>query len=155
VRTLCGDNTVEMNFDRDHVHGGGTSIPGIGDVIAANGKASANGIGLLRVIVDAHVSVRGVFALVGLNIVSSDEDDHVGAVANARDALGKATKFDRVGLAPEFFEFGVDKKMAHFHEGAGVGVEDGIENFPRESPTRCLFCREWAAGDVVVNMDAC
>jgi hypothetical protein len=45
--------------------------------------------------------------------------------------------------------------MVHFHEGAGVGVENGIENFPRELPTRCLFCREWAAGDVVVNMDAC
>ncbi len=85
----------------------------------------------------------------------SDEDDHVGAIANARDALGKATKFNHVGLAPEFFVFGVDKKMTHFYEGAGVGVEDGIENFPRELPTRCLFCHEWAAGDVVVNMDVC
>ncbi len=153
--SLCGDNAIEMNFDRDHVHGGGTAIPGIGDAIAANGKASAIGIGLLRAIVDPHASIRDIFALVDQDVISSDEDDHVGAVANAGDALGKATKFDCVQLSPEFFVFGVDKKMAHFHEGACVGIEDGIENFPRELPTRCLFCCEWAAGDVVVNMDAC
>jgi hypothetical protein len=144
-----------MNFDCDHVHGGGTAIPGIGDAIATNGKASAIGIGLLRVIVDAHASICDVFALVDWDVVSSDEDYRVGAVANAGDALGKATEFNRVGLAPEFFVFGVDEKMAHFHEGTGVGVEDGTENFLRELPTRCLFCREWAAGDVIVNMDAC
>jgi hypothetical protein len=155
ARTFCGNNAVEMNFDHDHVHSGGTAIPGISDVIAANGKASAIGIGLLRAIVDAHASVCDVFALVDRDIVSSDEGDHVGAVANAGDALGKATKFDCVGLAPEFFVFGVDKKMVHFHESAGVGVEDSIENFLRELPTRCLFCHEWAASDVVVNMDAC
>jgi hypothetical protein len=65
------------------------------------------------------------------------------------------TKFDCVELAPEFFVLGVDEKMAHFHEGAGVGDEDGIENFPRELLTRSLVRREWAAGDVLVNMDAC
>ncbi len=153
--TLGGDDAVEMNFDRDHVNGGGTAIPGIGDAIAANGKVSAIGIGLLRTIVDAHTSIRDVFASVDWDVVLSDEDDHVGAVANARDALGKVTKFDHVGLAPEFFVFGVDEKVAHFHEGAGVGVEDGIENFQWESPTRSLVCREWATSDVVVNMDAC
>jgi hypothetical protein len=45
--------------------------------------------------------------------------------------------------------------VVHFHEGASVGVEDGIENFARELPTRSLMHCEWAAGDVVVNMDAC
>jgi hypothetical protein len=153
--TLCGDNAVEMNFDRDHVHGGGTKIPRIGDAIAANGKASVIGIGLLRAIVDAHASVRDVFVSVDPDVVLSDDDDCVGAIANAKNALGNVTKFDCVGLAPEFFVFGVDKKMVHFHEGAGVGVEDGIENFPRELPTRCLFCHEWVAGDVIVKMDAC
>ncbi len=156
MRTFCGDNAaVEMNFDHDHVHGGGTTIPGIGDAIAANCKASAIGIGLLSAIVDAHAYVRDVFVLVDWDIISSDEDNRVDVVANAGDALGKATKFNHVGLAPEFFVFGVEEKMAHFHEGAGVGVKDGTENFPRELPTRCLFCHEWAAGDVVVNMDAC
>jgi hypothetical protein len=143
-----------MNFD-DHVNGGSTAIPGIGDAIAANGKAGAIGIGLFRVLVDAHASISDVFASVDRDVVSSDEDDHVGAINNARDALGKATKFNCVGLAPEFFVFGVDKKMALFHEGAGVLVEDGIENFPRILPTRCLFCYEWATGDVVAHMDAC
>jgi hypothetical protein len=36
-----------MNVDRDHVNGGGTTIPGIGDAIAANIKVSAIGISLL------------------------------------------------------------------------------------------------------------
>ncbi len=144
-----------MNFDHDHVNGGGATIPRIGDATAANGKASAIGIGLLRVIFDTHLSVGDVFGLVDQDVVASDEDDCVGTVANARDALGKATEFDCVGLAPEFFVLGVDKKVAHFHEGAGVGVEDGIENIPWELSTRSLVCREWAAGDVVVNMDAC
>jgi hypothetical protein len=106
-------------------------------------------------IVDAHTSIRDVFALVDWNVVSSDEDNCVGAVANAGDALDKATAFDCVGLAPEFFVLGLEKKVAHFHEGASVGVEDGIENFLWELPTRSLVCREWAASDVVVNMDAC
>ncbi len=104
-----------MNFDRDHVNGGATTIPGIGDVIAANGKASAIGIGLLRTIVDTHVSVHDVFASVDRDAIASDEDGHIGAIANTGDALGKATKFDYVGLAPEFFILEVDKKVAHFH----------------------------------------
>ncbi len=85
----------------------------------------------------------------------SNEDNRVGALANAWDALGKATDFDCVGLAPEFFVHGVDKKVVHFHEGASVGVEDSIENFLRELPTRSLMHREWVASDVIVHMDAC
>jgi hypothetical protein len=144
-----------MNFDRDHVDGGGTAIPGIDDAIASNGKASAIGIGLLRRIVNAHTSVCVVFASVDQDVILSDEDDRAGAIANAGDALGKATKFDHVGFSPEFFVLGVDKKVAHFNEGTGFGVEDSVENSPRELPTRSLVCREWAAGDVVVNIDAC
>ncbi len=101
---------------------------------------------LLRTIVEAHASICDVFASVDWDVVWSHEDDRVGAVANAGDTLGKATKFDCVGLAPEFFVLGVD---------AGVGVEVGIENLPWESPTRSLICCEWAAGDVIVNLDAC
>ncbi len=112
--TFCGDDAVEVNFDRDHVNGGGTAIPRVGDEIAANGEVSAIGIGLLRRIVDAHASVREVFASVDQDVVSSDEDYCVGAFANAGDALGKATEFDCVELAPEFFVLGVDKKVAHF-----------------------------------------
>ncbi len=59
--TLCGDDTVEMNLDCDHVDGGGTGIPGIlGDAIAANGEASAIGISLLRMIVDTHPSIGDI-----------------------------------------------------------------------------------------------
>ncbi len=136
-----------MNFDRDHVNGGGTTIPGIGDAIATNGEASAIGIGLLRTIVDAHTSVHDIFASVDWDAILPDEDNCVGAIANTKDALGKGTKFDCVGLAPEFFVLG--------HEDASVGVEDGIENFPRELLTRSLVCHVWAAGDVVVNIFAC
>jgi hypothetical protein len=142
-----------MNLDCDHVDGGGTAIPGIGDAIAANGDVSAIGIGLLRTIVDAHAPVCDVFASVNWDVVSSNEDDRVGALANAWDALGKVTEFDCVGLDPEFFVLTVDKKVVHFHEGTSVSVEDGIENFARELPTS-LMRHEWAAGNVVVNMDA-
>ncbi len=86
--TFCGDNVVEVNFDRDHVNGGGTAIPGVGDAIAANGEASVIGISLLRTIADAHASICDVFLLVDWDIVSSDEDYCVCACANARDALG-------------------------------------------------------------------
>ncbi len=143
-----------MNLDCDHVNGGGTAIPGIGDAIAAIGEASVIGIGLLRTIVDAHAPVFDVFAYVDRNVVSSNEDDLFGAFANAWNALGKATKFNCVGLVPEFFVVRVDKKLAHFHEGASVGVEDSVKNFARILPTRSLMHREWAASYVVVNMDA-
>jgi hypothetical protein len=145
-----------MNFDHDHVNGGGAGIPGIGDAIAANGEASVIRIGLLRTIVDAHTPVRDVFVSVDWDVLLSNEDDCVGALANARDALGKTIKFnDCVGLALEFFVLGVVKKVAHFHEGTSISIEDSIENFPRELPTRSLICCEWVASDVVVNMDAC
>ncbi len=153
--TLCGDNAVEMNLDCDQVNGGGTAIPGIGNAIAANGEASAIGICLLRTIVDAHAPICDVFELVDWDVILSNEDNRAGALANAWDALGKASKFDCVGLISEFFVLGVDKKEVHFHEGARVGVEDGIKNFLRELPTRSLMRHEWAAGDVVVNMGAC
>jgi hypothetical protein len=87
-----------MNFDHDHVNSRGTAIPGIGDAIAANDKASAIGIGLLRTIVEKHGSIHDVFALVDRDVVLSDEDDCVGAIANAGASLGKATKFNCVGL---------------------------------------------------------
>jgi hypothetical protein len=153
VCTLCGDDAVEVNLNCDHVDGGGTAIPGIGDAIAVNLEASAIWISLLRMIVDAHVPVCDVFVS-DRDVVLSNEGNCVGALANARDALGKATEFDCVGLAPEFFVLGVDKKVAHFHEGTSVSVEDGIENFARELQTRSLMHHEWAARDVIVNMDA-
>jgi hypothetical protein len=148
VCTLCGDNAVEMNLDCDHVDGGDTAIPGIGDAIVANSEASAIGIGLLRMIVDAHAPVCDVFASVDWDVVLSNEDNHVGALANAWDALGKATEFDYIGLATEFFVLGDE-------ENTSASAEDGVENFARELPTRGLIHCEWAACDVVVNMDAC
>ena len=81
-----------MNLDCDHVSSGGTAIPGIGDAIATDGEASAIGIGLLRTIVDAHVPIRDVFVLVDWDVVLSNKDNCVGALANAWDALGKVTK---------------------------------------------------------------
>ncbi len=77
--TLCGDDAVEMKFDHDHVNGGGTTIPRICDAIATNGKASAIGIGLFRAIVDTYASVRDIFASVDRDILTSDEDDPIGA----------------------------------------------------------------------------
>ncbi len=71
------------------------------------------------------------FLSVDWDIIFSNVDDHVGALANAWDALGKATKFDCEQLAPEFFVLGVDKKVAYFHEGASVSVEEGIANLSR------------------------
>jgi hypothetical protein len=112
--TFCGVDAVEVNFDRDHVNGGCTAVPGVGDAIAVNGEASAIGVGLLRAIVDAHASICDIFLSIDWDIVSSDEDYCVVACANARDALGQATKFDCVGLAPEFFVLGVDEKVVHF-----------------------------------------
>jgi hypothetical protein len=61
-----------MNFDHDHVNGGGTAIPGIGYAIVPNGEASAIKIGLLRTIVDARASIPDVFALVDRDVVLSD-----------------------------------------------------------------------------------
>jgi hypothetical protein len=131
---FCGDDAAEVNFYHDHVNGGGTAMPGVSDAFATNGEASGIRIGLLRMIVDAHASVCDVFLSVDWDIILSHEDYCVGACADARDALGQATEFNCVGLAPEFFVLGVDEKVAHFHEGAGVVIEDGMEKFLRKSP---------------------
>jgi hypothetical protein len=115
--TLCVDNAVEVNLDCDHVDSGGTAIPGISDATATIGEASAIRIGLLRTIVDTHAPVCNFFVLANGDVVSSNEDNFVGALANDWDALGKGTEFNHLGLAPEFFVLGVDDKVAHFHEG--------------------------------------
>jgi hypothetical protein len=58
-----------MNLDCDHVNGGGTAIPSIGDAIATDCEVSAVGIGLLRTIVDAHVPIHDVFTSVDWDVI--------------------------------------------------------------------------------------
>jgi hypothetical protein len=42
--------------------------------------------------------------------------------------------------------------MTHFHEGAGVGVEDSVEDFPGESSLHCLMCSELVPCDVCMDV---
>ncbi len=49
--TLGQDDTVEVEFNRDHVHSGRTAVSGEVDSVAANGEARAIGVILFRAIV--------------------------------------------------------------------------------------------------------
>jgi hypothetical protein len=119
--TLCGNNAVETNLDCDHVGSGGNPIPGIHDAFAADSEASAIGICLFTMIVDAHAPVCDVVRLVDQNVVLFNEDDRVGALTNAWDALGKVTGFDCVGLAPGSLYLGLMRRW-HISMRAPVSV---------------------------------
>ena len=105
------------------------TIAGVGDMIATNGESSVVRDSLFGSLIDADVAICNIFALLEWDIILSSENNCVGAIACTWDALGKATKFGCVGLAPQFLVLGVDEKVAHFHVHASVIVEDSIENF--------------------------
>jgi hypothetical protein len=142
-----------MNFDSDHVDGRGATVAGIGDGVSSDCESRAIGISFLGLIVYAHTSVRDILSSLEWYIVLSDEYNCVGACALAGDALGKAAEFCCVGLAPKIFVFGVDEEVAHFHECACFGIEDGIENLAREVALRCLLGRECLARDLIVGVE--
>ncbi len=66
------------------------------------------------------------------DVVALDEDSGVGAFADIRDALSKPGKFSGVQFAPKFLILRVGKKVSHFHELAGVLVENCIEEVSGE-----------------------
>jgi hypothetical protein len=85
------------------------------------------------------------------DLIALDEDNCVGAFADARDALQQTGKFLGVQFTPEFFVLGVDEEVPHFHELAGGFVEDVLEHVGGE----LLACRAKWCDDVACDVAMC
>ena len=76
-----------MEFDGDHVNGGRADIATNLDEFAANCMLCAVGVVLFRAVVYTDTGIGGVAAAIGRDLFVFDEDNCVGAFADAGDAL--------------------------------------------------------------------
>jgi hypothetical protein len=76
-----------MEFDRDHINGGHANIAENVDEVATDCNLCAVGVFLFGVVVYTDASVGGVTAAIDRDLFALDEDNCVGAFADARDAL--------------------------------------------------------------------
>lgn len=143
-----------MEFDGDNVNSGCAYLSESVDEVAANCKSCAVGVFLFAAVVDTDAGVGGVTAAIGRDLVTLDEDNCVGALADAGDTLRETGKFLGVQFAPKFFVLGVDEEVMHFHELACGFVKDGLEHVRWElSACRAARCDDVAC-DVAVCGDA-
>ncbi len=96
VCTLGRDDTVEVELDRDHVNGGRSAVSGDVESVTANGESLAIGVILFGTIVCTDASICDVLELFEWDFFVCDEDDGVGAFADAGNALGQAAKFSSI-----------------------------------------------------------
>ena len=76
-----------MKFDGDHVDGGRAEVAKDVDEVATNCKSCAVGVFLFGAVVDTDAGVGGIVAAIGRDLFALDEDNCVGAFADAGDAL--------------------------------------------------------------------
>ncbi len=76
-----------MEFDRDHVDSGHADIAKNVVEVAANCKLCAVGVILFGAVVYTDAGIGGAAAAIGRDLITLDEDNCVGAFADARDAL--------------------------------------------------------------------
>ncbi len=85
-----------MELDHDHVDGGRSAVSGDVESVTANGELQAIGVILFGTIVCTDVSICDVLESFEWDFVACDEDDGVGAFADAGNALGQAAKFSSI-----------------------------------------------------------
>ncbi len=76
-----------MEFDGDHVDGGHADIAKNVDEVAADCKSCVVGVFLLGAVIYTDAGVGGVAAVIGGDLFTLDEDNCVGAFADAGDDL--------------------------------------------------------------------
>ena len=89
-----------MEFDGDHVDSGSADIAENMDEVAAVCKLCAVGVILFGAVVYTDVGVGGVAAAIGRDLIALDEDNCVGAFADAKDALRQTGNFLGVRFTP-------------------------------------------------------
>ncbi len=125
-----------MEFYSDHIKGGRADVAENVDEVDAECNLHAVGVFLFGAVVDTDAEVGGVAAVIGRDLFALDEDNCVGAFADAGDAL-QTGKFLCVQFAPEFFVLGVDEEVTHFHELACGFAKDGLEHAGGELSAPC------------------
>ncbi len=90
-----------MEFDGNSVDGGCADNAKNVDEVATNCKLCAVGVILFWAVVYTDAGVGGVAAAIGRDLIALDEDNCVGAFADARDALQQTGKFLLVYNLPQ------------------------------------------------------
>ena len=87
--TLGQDDAVEVKLYRDHVNSGRSAVSGDVESVAANGESRASWVGLFGTIVCTDASICDVLEAVQRNFIACDENDGVGAFADAGNAWAR------------------------------------------------------------------
>jgi len=104
--TLGRDDSVEVEFDRDHVNGGRPTVSWkVDSVTAYYGEMCVIGVILFGAIVDTHTPICDVIEPGKWDFIECDRYDRIGAFAEAGNTLSQAAKFSGIRFAPKFLVF--------------------------------------------------
>jgi hypothetical protein len=111
--TLGRDDTVEVEFDRDHVNSGRTTVCGKVDSVTANGEARAVGVILFGMMVYTDALIRDFLEPDKWALIACNEHDSIGVFADTRNTLGQAAEFSGIRFSPKFLVLRVNQKVLH------------------------------------------
>ncbi len=94
----------------DDIYSRGAAHTEIGYAVAPNSESCAICVVFLGSVVDAYMSIHDVLMSLNRYVILSYEENCIGSFALARDALGKAPKFDCVRFSPEVFVLGLRRR---------------------------------------------
>jgi hypothetical protein len=113
VCTLGQDDTVEVEFDRDHVNSGCTTVSGEVDSFAADGEARAIRVIFLGVIVYTDAPICDILEPGKWDFIACNEHDSIDAFAYTGNTLGQAAEFSGIRFYPKFLVLWFDQKVPH------------------------------------------
>jgi hypothetical protein len=102
-----------VEFDRDHINSGRTTVSGEIDSVAANGEACAIGVILFRAIVYTDALICDILESGKWDFIVCDEHNSIGAFADSWNTLGQAAEFSGIRFSPKLLVLWVDQKVPH------------------------------------------
>ena len=125
------DDAIDHEIDKFEWGGFGADVAGVADTVAADGDASAVGIGFFGTDFANDLGVSDFFAAVGRDVVvvnykegDGAVDVLVGAFWVGAYALAEASEFVGVGFIPNLVELGVFAELTVFESLACFAVKN-------------------------------
>ncbi len=111
--TLGQDDTVEVEFNCDHVNCGHTAVSREVDFVATDSEARAIGVILFGAVFYTDLPICDILELGKWVFMVCNEQDSINAFAGTGNTLGQAAEFSGIRFSPNFLVLGVDKKVPH------------------------------------------
>ncbi len=111
--TLGQDDTVEVEFDHDHVNSGCTTVSREVDSVAADSEARVIGVILFGAIVYTDVPICDILEPGKWDFITCNQHNSICAFADTGNTLGQVTEFSGIRFSPKFLVLWVDQKVPH------------------------------------------